>query len=107
MNLTNTVKGIAIIWVTINFILFIASGNYRFADGRNSFITGDQYTTLEKWYPNYEHHRKHKIEANTVIASNRLSFDPKYSYDLSEFLLYSLVPILFFVSYRLIKEKNN
>ena len=76
----------------------------KFPDGRNSFIIGAQYTSLEKWYPNYEHFREHEIEPNTVIASNKLSFDPKYSYDLSEFLLYSLVPLLLFASYRLIKD---
>lgn len=93
---TNKHKGIYTIWLTINFILLITSGNIKFADSGSQIH--DKWP-LQRWYPN----------CRIIISgewTESLSFNPKYSYDLSEFLLYSFVPLLLFVSYKLIIVKK-
>lgn len=82
MKITNKQKGIYLIWVTINFTLLMLSGNIYFGSS-------------DGWYPYYY-----------TYGEAVFSIYLQDTYDLSEFLLYNLVPLLLFVSYKLIKEKK-
>ncbi|MFC1784849.1 hypothetical protein ACFL0J_04385 [Candidatus Neomarinimicrobiota bacterium] len=83
MKFSNRAKGIYLLWITINFFLLIISGNIT-----DLFIFGRGYSADKYFFP-FD------------------SIDIENSYDLTEFLLYTALPILVFVSYKLITTKKD
>lgn len=78
-------KTLRLIWIIINTILLILSGNYYFG--------------YDDWYP-VDKYREGSSDVLTSSFKTELNFDPFWSYDLSEFLIYSLVPIALMVIFK-------
>lgn len=94
MKFSNKEKGVYLLWVTINLILYISSGNFGFG--------GTNHNTAGSWYPIYTGFFLEPFRTFTKIE-----FNPSYAYDLSEFILYSTVPILLFAAYKLLTTKKD
>jgi hypothetical protein len=78
-----------IFWVFINTFLLILSGNYYFG--------------YDDWYPV----DKYRMSGPDVLTSDfktELNFDPFWSYDLSEFCIYIIVPVILIIIFKNIKN---
>ena len=83
-------KSVTLLWVILNLTLLVKSGNL--------------YFEWRDWYP-VNHYVRSGGGINTNITLTKINFDPFWSYDLSEFFIYSSVPVLIFIFYNLIRKK--
>ena len=90
MKFTKKEKGVTILWYILNITLLIKSGNLYF-EGRD-------------WYP-FNHYSISRGDIQTMITKDKINFDPFWSYDLSEFFVYSLMPVVIYIFYKLIRRK--
>jgi len=89
MKFTKIEKRITISWFILNLALLVKSGNWYFG--------------VRDWYP--INHFLKSGGIHTSITITKINFDPFWSYDLSEFFIYSLVPVIIFIFYKLIIKK--
>jgi hypothetical protein len=85
MKASNRIKGIYLLWVSIHITLWLVSGNFF---SKTTYEAKSFFPFHTNW--------------------SDLGFDNWKVYDISELLVYTLVPLVLYYSFRLIfgKEKN-
>jgi hypothetical protein len=78
-------------WIVINTLLLAFSGNY--------------YFSFEDWYPI---DRVKQSGSDITISKDitEINFDPFWSYDLTEFITYTTVPILIIILMNYFRRKR-
>ena len=90
MRYTKTEKGFNALWIFINAALQGFSNNW--------------YFEFRDWYP-INNFRKAGSGILTNTIETNINFDPFWSYDLSEFFIYTSLPIIVYFIYKCLKSK--
>jgi len=80
LNVSNKVKAVYLLWVLINFYLFISN---------------IQISSYEDWYFNLSN------QLNHFYPSGRIKH-----YDITEFIFYSIAPVFLYIIYKLFTTKD-